>query len=308
MLIEAGFLLSREHQIPDFCGSCLLGELYVEAVTVGPTIKDGQIVPPPPMDTPEARDAYLKEYMPIKFGSPLFSKLNKKYWKHPHVEGKPLVLVLAIADFSAPMSMVHSQPALERYLWGYEHTGALDENGELAISPVRIEQHQWGKKVIPSGFFRSPESEHVSAVISNNAGTIPKFNRMGILGKFGSKQVLLVREGRMVDRNPNAMLNKLFPVFVNSAGYSEEWIEGLNVYHNPNAKIPLPMEMLQGAAHHFCDETGQVMSHTPHFHPTSSVTHHHCPVDVDAILAEVGDKSHTVWTLKPGEAVPGESA
>ncbi|WP_313614813.1 hypothetical protein [Rhizobium sp.] len=306
MLIEAGFLLSREHQIPDFCGSGLLGELYVEAVTVGPTIKDGQIVPPPPMDTPEARDAYLKEYMPIKFGSPLFSKLNKNYWKQPHVAGKPLVF--AVADFSAPMSMVHSQPALERYLWGYEHTGALAANGELVISPVRIEQHQWGKKVIPSGFFRSPESEHVSAVISTNAGTIAKFNRMGILGKFGSKQVLLVREGRMVNHNPNAMLNKLFRVFVNSAGYSEEWIEGLNVYHNPNAKIPLPMEMLPGAAHHFCDETGQVMSHTPHFHPTSSVTHHHCPVDVDAILAEVGDKTHTVWTLKPGEAVPGESA
>jgi hypothetical protein len=88
-----------------------LGELYIEAVTVGPTIKDGQIVPAPPVDTPEARDAYLKEYMPVKFGSPLFSKLNKNYWKQPHVAGKPLLF--AVADFSAPMSMVHSQPLLE---------------------------------------------------------------------------------------------------------------------------------------------------------------------------------------------------
>ncbi|CDZ29747.1 hypothetical protein [Neorhizobium galegae] len=43
---------------------------------------------------------------------------------------------------------------------------------------------------------------------------------MGILGKFGSKQVLLVREGPMVNHNPNSMLNKLinsFPGLRNTA-------------------------------------------------------------------------------------------
>ena len=112
----------------------------------------------------------------------------------------------------------------------------------------------------------------------------------------------------MVDRDPNAMLNKFFRVIVNSAGYEEDRIEGLNVYHNPSAKVPLPMEMLPGAAHHFCDEVGQVTSYMPYFHPTSSVTHHHCPVNVDDVLAEVGDKTHMVWTLKPGEAPPDEPA
>jgi len=151
-LIEAGYQPSSDHQVPDFCCSGLLGELYVEAVTVGPTVKNRQIIPPPPIDEPEQFESYLKEYMPIKFGSPLFSKLNKKYWEQPHVAGKPFVL--AVADFSSPMSMVFSQPALDRYLWGYEHAGALDKNGKLVISPTRIEQHQWGGKVIPSGFFR----------------------------------------------------------------------------------------------------------------------------------------------------------
>lgn len=301
MLIEANYAISREHAVPDFCCSSVLGELYIEAVTVGPTVKDGQIVSPPPGDTPEALEGYLKEYMPIKFGSALFTKLKKQYWNQPHVAGKPFIF--AIADFSAPMSMVRSQPALERYLFGYEHTGALDDQGKLIISPVRVETHQWGDKPpIPSGFFRLPESEHVSAVISSNGGTIAKFNRMGILGKFGSKRVLLVREGRMVDHNPNATVAKIFRVIVNSAGYEENWIEGLNVYHNPNAKIPLPMEMFPDAAHHFCDEEGQVTSYTPEFHPMSSVTHHHYPVDVGEILADVGDKTHVVWTLRPGEA------
>lgn len=106
----------------------------------------------------------------------------------------------------------------------------------------------------------------------------------------------------MVDHNPNATLAKVFRVIVNPAGYEEDWIEGLNVYHNPTAKIQLPMEMFPGAAHHFCDEVGQVTSYTPKFHPLSSVTHHHYPVDVNEILSEVGDKTHIVWTLKPGEA------
>lgn len=297
MLIEAGYYLSREQNIPDFCCSGLHGELFIEAVTVGPTMKDGQVIPPPPLDTPEAMDRYLKYYMPIKFGSPLFSKLGKKYWEQPHVKGKPFAL--AVADFSSPMSMVHSLSALERYLFGYEPVANIGNGGKLTISPERIEQHIWGDKTIPSGFFRSADSANVSAVIATNAGTIAKFNRLGVLGKFGSKRILLIRKGEMVDHNPNALLPKIFTVIVNSAGYEEDWIEGLNVYHNPSAKIPMPMEMLPGAAHHFCDESGQVTSFTPDFHPISSFTEHHFPVNVDAVLAEVGDKTHMVWTPKP---------
>lgn len=295
-LIEAKYSLSREHATPDFCCSSALGELYIEAVTVGPTVRDGEIVPPPPTSTPEGLKLYLEEYMPIKFGSALFSKLKKAYWTQPHVVGKPLIF--AIADFSAPMSMIHSHSALERYLFGYQHNGTLDDQGELVISPIRIETHQWGDKApIPSGFFRLPEAAHVSAVISSSSGTVAKFNRMGILGKFGSKQVLLIREGLMIDHDPNALEPKLFWAIVNSAGYEEDWIEGLNVYHNPYAENPLPMEMLPGAAHYFCDQAGQVTSYTPFFHPISSVTKHYFPVDVDQALAEAGDKTHAVWKL-----------
>ena len=299
-LMEAGFDISQEYSTPDFCCSGLLGELFVEAVTVGPTIKGGAVVPPPPTNTPDETATYLKDYMPIKFGSPLFTKLGKKYWEKSHVDVSPFVL--AVADFSSPMSMVHSQSALERYLFGYEHTAETDENGKLTIIPKRVDHHSWGEKVIPSGFFRLPDSENVSAVISSNAGTIAKFNRMGILGKFGSKRVFLVRKGTMVNHDPNARDPKLFSVIVNSGGYEEDWIEGLNVYHNPNANIPMPMEMLPGAAHHFCDEAGQVTSYTPDFHPISSITEHHVPVDVDKLLTEAGKETHMVWTLRSEEA------
>ena len=99
----------------------------------------------------------------------------------------------------------------------------------------------------------------------------------------------------MIDHNPNAAGPKLFRVVVNAAGYEENWIEGLNVYHNPNAKIPLPMETLPGAAHHFCGEDGQITSCAPDFHPLASTTEHVSPVDVDQMLAELGSKTHVVW-------------
>jgi hypothetical protein len=299
MLIEADYYIDRQYNVPDFCCSGLLGKLFIEAVTVGPTLRDGIAVPTPPVDTPEEIDRYLKEYMPIKFGSPLYTKLKKKYWEQPQVTGAPFVL--AVADFSSQMSMVRTQSALDRYLFGYEHASKIDGNGNLTILPERIEKHSWEDKTIPSGFFRLPDSENVSAVISSNAGTIAKFNRLGILSKFGSKRVLVIREGTMVDHNPNARHPKVFKVVVNAAGYDESWIEGLNVYHNPNAKIPLPMEMFPGAAHHFCDEFGQVTSYTPEFHPMSSITKHHFPVDVARALAEIGDKTHMVWTPKPND-------
>jgi hypothetical protein len=75
-LIEANYSLSRVHAVPDLCCSSILGELYIEAVT---NRADGQRWtdrPSSPIDTPEELETHVKEYMPIKFGSALFSKLN----------------------------------------------------------------------------------------------------------------------------------------------------------------------------------------------------------------------------------------
>lgn len=268
----------------------------MEAVTVGPTRINGAIVPPPLTDTPEQQRAYLKEYMPIKFGSALYSKLGKEYWKRPNVAGKPFLL--AIADFSSPGSMIHTRSALELYLYGIEHEGQHDESGKLIISPRRVAEHRWGEKVIPSGFFDQPGAENVSAVFCNNSGTASKFNRMGVLGGFGSGRVFMMREGTAVDHDPHALEPKLFRALVNAPGYSEQWIEGASVYHNPNAIHPCPEEWFPGAAHHRILPDEQMLSTTPDFHPFGSVTQQWAPADVAAALAEVGDRTHLMWTKR----------
>lgn len=280
--IEAGYLLDRSKPIPDFSCSGLRGEFSVEAVTVGPTRDGSAIVAPPPLDSPEAAKNFLRHYMPIKFGSALFSKLRKAYWKQPHVAGKPFLL--AIEDFSSPASMTYTRSALETYLYGYTYDWEHNADGALEITPEKIEEHRWGEKVIPSGFFDLPGAENVSAVVFSNSGTIAKFNRMGLLAGFGSSRVLMVRRGTHVDHDPNASAPKTFTKIVNAPGYNESWVEGLDVFHNQKAKIAFPEYGIPGAAHHYIEETGRLRSFTPDWHPLGSFTRHFAPVKVEQEL------------------------
>lgn len=294
--VELGYVFDRTYPMPDFVCSGLAGAFSAEAVTVGPTRNGGNIVPPPPRETQEQQRAYLHDYMPIKFGSPLFAKLKKRYWERPHVADAPFVL--AIADFSSPGSMIHTASALERYLYGLDQVAERDADGHLVIKPLRIEEHRFGTKSIPSGFFRIPDAKHVSAVLTSASGTISKFNRMGVLAGFGSGKVVLIRQGTAVDLNPDASEPKMFRALVNSAGYDESWVEGLNVFHNPDATLAFDSNLIPGAGHHYCTPDGQRVSSVPAFHPYGSITRHIAPVDVAEFVAEVGDRSHMMWTMR----------
>jgi hypothetical protein len=269
--IEIGYRIDRTYTAPDFVCVGVPGEFAVEAMTVNPTRdKTGTIVPPPPRDTPENRRRFLRDYMPMKFGSTLTSKLAKSYWEKPSVSGKPLLF--AIQDFSAPASMVFSRSALPVYLYGHDYDWERDSKGGLQISPQQIAAHRWGEKEIPSGFFNLPGAENVSAVVFSSSGTISKFNRMGVLAGFGSRRVVLVRKGYAIDHDPDAAEPRTFCSLVNVPGYSETWVEGLDVFHNPRANHPIEPWMLPGAGHHRFRSDGQMVSHTPDWHPLSSIT------------------------------------
>ena len=269
--VEMGYRIDRIHAVPDFACIGIQGEFTVEAMTVNPTRNEiGEIIPPPSRKTEEETQDFLREYMPIKFGSTLKSKLDKKYWEKPHVTGKPLVF--AIQDFSAPASMMYTRSALFNYLYGYDHNWVYDSNGSLKITPKKITEHRWRDKTIPSGFFDLPDTENVSAVIFNNSGTIAKFKRMGVLAGFGSRRLLMVREGYAVNPDPNATKPLPFKYVVDASDPSETWSQGIDVLHNPRAKFPIKPVLLPGAAHHRLLENGQIESLTPTFQPLTSFT------------------------------------
>lgn len=291
---ELDFEIDNSFNVPDFIAHSIFGSVAVEAVTVGPTRQGSKIIPPPPIEEEHDRLRYLREYMPIKFGSALYSKMKKRYWEKEQIRDLPFLL--AIHDFSSPRSMVHTRSALERYVFGYDHEWEKDAQGNLKIFPQKVVEHRWGEKVIPSGFFSLPDSEHISGILFSNSGTVSKFNRMGILNGFGTGKVLSIREGTMVNHDSKATLPKYFRVIVNAPTYEETWVEGLSVLHNPNALRPLDPESLPGAAHLFLLEDGQVLSHTPDFFPFGSVTQNIAPIDVEKVLAEFPDGTHFVWT------------
>ena len=152
-------------------------------------------------------------------------------------------------------------PAMSEYVFGVrEH---LDEVG---LRFEHIEEHVWGNRREKSGFFNFPKAQNVSAVIVNPQGTLPKFNRLGYLGEFGNRCVRMTREGAArTEAGPRAFVHN-----VHEPGYDESWIEG--VFHNPNALIGLPPEMLPGASHEFLAADGSITSLVPDFHPLLSGT------------------------------------
>jgi hypothetical protein len=271
MLQEAGYSVAKAGGIPDFCVEGLSGKISIEATIVSPSRNAaGDLVEPPPRTTAEEQLAFLNDYMPTRFSGRLTDKLSKKYWERESVKGAPLVL--AIQDFHAPMSMEYTAPSLSTYLYGFQYDGHNDTNGNPLITPKKIEKHSWGAKVVQSAFFELPGAEYISAVISNPSSTISKFNRMGVKAGFGSRRVQLTRIGNAVDHTAGSARSTEFKQVVNSTDYKETWIEGMDVYHNPNAKFPLDIGMLPGAAHHWPLPDGRIESRVPAWQLISAET------------------------------------
>lgn len=105
------FEVTRPHEAPDFLIKKKDVEVWVEATTANPSAEH----PVTQKKTTEELIKEMKEELPLRLGSPLYSKLKEKYWELPHVAGKPLVI--ALGDFSQFAGMRHSDFALHRFLY-----------------------------------------------------------------------------------------------------------------------------------------------------------------------------------------------
>lgn len=248
MFVEQGHVLVREYDRPDFLLKKDGVEVFVEAVTANPPgITGGKPYQafPKPRSMSEAI-AYHRNEIPIRLGSPLYSKLQKRYWELSHVKGKPLVL--AIEDFHTDGSLTSSSSALATYLYGAVATWSKADDGTLDIGKSRIEKHV-GSKTIPSGFFLQEGAEHISAVLFVNTGTVSKFNRMGQLQGHATSDFHMFRYGTYYDWNPMAARPKTFLYQIGDPmAPPEDWRQGTDLIRNPNAVHPLPEDWLGAAA------------------------------------------------------------
>lgn len=267
-------------EAPDFRCSAPGLTFTVEATTVAPS-QSGPLADHPEPKTPEEIRAFLHDYMAIKFGSALTSKLYKKnaagerYWERPESREHPFVI--AVADFHAPAtqdepgSMVYTQEAIWSYLYGVRTKHHHTEDGTLVITNEPVGTHSYGTKTIPSGFFAQPDAENVSAVIFSNAGTLSKFDRMGTAAGYGAPDHTYFRVGFALNTDPNAAHGRPFSVQVDDNGYTERWTQELQVFHNPRAATPLSKDALPMATHHRLID-GQIVSEGPPDTVLSSMT------------------------------------
>jgi hypothetical protein len=264
---ELGFDVTQP-EAPDFLCERPGFRFTAEATTVAASTS-GPLANHPTPKTPDEMRAFLADFMPMKFGSSLTSKLNKKnkdgesYWERG--EAKDLPFVVAIADFhipagkDGPASMTYTQSALPHYLYGHRLEWEMVD-GTLVTRAVKTEAHVHEAKSVPSGFFDLPGAENISAVLFSNAGTLSKFDRMGVAAGFGAPDHRYFRFGTRLNRDPNS------PVpdgFVEELGleHGEGWADELQLFHNPNAKNPLRQGLIPGITEHFF-ENGNHLSYS----------------------------------------------
>ena len=266
------FLLDVDQlDAPDFRCRAPGVDFTVEATTVAPS-QGGILQDHPNPKTVEEREQFLRDYMPMKFGNALTGKLKKtnadrqRYWERDKSKDKPFVI--AIADFHKPADkdelgpMIYTQSALWQYLYGSRVTWRFEED-QLIIDNHQIEEHEYKGKRVPSGFFDLPDAENVSAFLFSNAGTIAKFDRMGVTADFGADGYNYFRVGLRYNPDPNAVMGEAFTADVRDETYKEYWTQEIQVFHNPNAKHTLPSNALPGATHHYFED-GHLHSITPH--------------------------------------------
>ncbi len=264
---EQFFSFKRNYNAPDYMIEKLNEEIAVEAVIIS---RKTSLEETEPKNQNEIEEK-LKNEIPLLYGSAIFDKMKKKYWEKEHVKNKPFAI--AIADFHDTMSMIWTFNSLSEYLYGYKYEHSFDDSGELIIKPVKVNDYTKpnGTK-IPSGFFFLPGSENVSAVIFSSSGTLSKFNRMGKQAGLGSEKLNLVRMGNYYNHNPNAAVPNTitYPVNENSP---ETWSEGVMIFHNPNAKLPLDPEMFDNRVAQCFFEDEFIHSVMPELFPYNSITH-----------------------------------
>ena len=269
---------------PDFLVAKSGCQIAIEAVTANPTqgigipsqshANSSVSVLTPPFDSvrailDEPFEYKQEDFVPIKLGSALYSKLKKEYWELPSTQGIPLIF--AIEAFHGQASLHYTSSSLATYLYGTRHSYVWDNEGKLVIVPQKIQEHSFGGKTIESGFFDLPDAQHVSAVMFSNSGTVSKFNRIGQQGAFYNPNLILLRFGECVDPNPEAVKPAGFYYRVGDPEWMEWWGQGLDMFHNPRALHPVDPEMFPGIAHHRFED-GYIYTQGPEFQPFNSVT------------------------------------
>ncbi len=140
----------------------------------------------------------------------------------------------------------------------------------------------------------------MSAILFSPCGTLPKFNRMGIQAGYGNHKNKVYQIKICYNSNPNAILPNVIGKVVNEE-CRETWADGIQIFHNPFAEIPLSPNLFPRAGHHFYKD-GLLESSVPNDHIISTMTYNikNLPIDPPSFnihSSEEYDKVIKKWRL-----------
>jgi hypothetical protein len=135
-------------------------------------------------------------------------------------------------------------------------------DSQLVVRAVRGKDHTYKGKTIETGFFDLPAADNISAIIFSNAGTLAKFDRMGIAAGFLPVDHNYVRIGYRLNPDPDAVHPLPFVEEIGREDYVEYWSDELQIFHNPRATAPLGEHVFSGVTQHFFKD-GEQLTITP---------------------------------------------
>ncbi|UHA73503.1 hypothetical protein [Paenibacillus sp. 481] len=149
-----------------------------------------------------------------------------KYSKLEHVKGNPFVL--AVGAFEQPLFYYQALGAIQKVLYGI--TKAEYRQGIPYFEyEDYIEKQNNGTK-IPLGLFRDSRLSHISAII---------FSPIATFGKLRALQSKKLKGVYFESYRYNDYSKKGTIELLEHKDYRETLLDGLCVYHNPYAEIPL---------------------------------------------------------------------
>ena len=113
---------------------------------------------------------------------------------------------------------------------------------------------------------------------------------MGVQAGYGSVKNKLYQIKMCYNAAPDTTLPNVFGGVVNDSCH-ETWADGIQIFHNPFAEIPLNPALFPHAGHHFYED-GLIRSAIPHNHIISTTTYNikNFPSDPPSFTFQSADK------------------
>jgi hypothetical protein len=254
---DYGHAIDWSHARPDFWLKTQHGEVLVEAVTAN-AAQHAHVEWSPKNGFD--KDIANKNFWPlnreaiIRLSNALTFKSGKyadEYRELPHVADKPFVV--AVAPFEQPYFQHQYDRPIRALLYdiyvdetAYYKNPAAYPDGPPDINLGSVTKNNGSK--IDLGIFLDDRWNHVSAVLFSCVGTWGKTIAMSNKSQLGFIESMwgMGEQGRPTRR--------MAPIGVPSEGISD----GIQIFHNPRAKFPLPRAVFRrrGVVQHFKDDGG----------------------------------------------------